>query len=161
MLSMVDGVEQLQRSSSASTCRSFRLRARAARDLRVHGLVDLPVACVILVAAIFTLRLPALSHRWDSRDGLARQKAYEAYGEEFLDAVQGLPTLKAFGQSQRTPGCSRSEARALPEHDVGARHQHSPAASPISASRSARRSRSRSGAYRVHGEMSWRRCVVS
>src|SRR2546423_11236776 len=34
--------------------------------------------------------------RWAS---LARQQAYAAFGAEFLDSVQGLATLKAFGQS--------------------------------------------------------------
>ena len=46
-----------------------------------------------------TLVAPSLWHRWDSRQSLARQTAYAAFGAEFLDSVQGLATLKAFGQS--------------------------------------------------------------
>ena len=46
-----------------------------------------------------TLLAPALWHRWDSARSLARQRAYSAFGAEFLDALQGLGTLKAFGQS--------------------------------------------------------------
>src|SRR5438477_168097 len=42
---------------------------------------------------------PAIWHRKDSSHSLVRQKAYAAYGAEFLDSVQGLATLKAFGQS--------------------------------------------------------------
>src|SRR5207247_7448984 len=34
----------------------------------------------------------------DSRASLARQQAYAAFGAEFLDSVQGLATLKGFGQ---------------------------------------------------------------
>src|SRR5436853_2388806 len=61
--------------------------------------VDLPVALVLLVAALVTLVAPAIWHRKDSSHSLVRQKAYAAYGAEFLDSVQGLATLKAFGQS--------------------------------------------------------------
>src|SRR5438046_2086131 len=60
---------------------------------------DLPVALVLLVAALVTLVAPAIWHRKDSSHSLVRQKAYAAYGAEFLDSVQGLATLKAFGQS--------------------------------------------------------------
>jgi ATP-binding cassette subfamily C protein CydCD len=61
--------------------------------------VDLPVALVLLAAALVTLIAPSLWHRKDSRQSLARQKAYAAFGAEFLDSIQGLATLKAFGQS--------------------------------------------------------------
>jgi ATP-binding cassette subfamily C protein CydCD len=60
---------------------------------------DLPIALVLLGAALVTLLAPSLWHRWDSRRSLARQRAYSAFGAEFLDALQGLGTLKAFGQS--------------------------------------------------------------
>ncbi|HEY1931950.1 MAG TPA: ABC transporter ATP-binding protein, partial [Acetobacteraceae bacterium] len=60
---------------------------------------DVPTAAVLLVAALATLALPMLIHRADKRAAIARSAAFKAFGEEFLDAVQGLPTLKAFGQS--------------------------------------------------------------
>jgi ATP-binding cassette subfamily C protein CydCD len=62
--------------------------------------LDLPVAAVFLGAALFTLLAPAAFHRWDARNSLARAKAYAAFAAEFLDSVQGLATLKAFGQSR-------------------------------------------------------------
>src|SRR5207253_1236690 len=34
-----------------------------------------------------------------SQASLARSKAYSAFAAEFLDSIQGLATLKAFGQS--------------------------------------------------------------
>ena len=40
-----------------------------------------------------------LIHNADKRGAIARAAAFKAFGEEFLDAVQGLPTLKSFGQS--------------------------------------------------------------
>src|SRR6266850_1654513 len=51
------------------------------------------------VAALVPLAAPVLWHRRESRHSLARSKAYAAYGAEFLDTLQGLATLKAFGQS--------------------------------------------------------------
>jgi len=70
--------------------------------------LDLPVALVVLAAAVAALLAPGLWHSWDSRASLARSQAYKAFGAEFLDSVQGLATLKAFGQST-------SRARRLEE----------------------------------------------
>ncbi len=42
-----------------------------------------------------------------------RQRAFKAFGEEFLDAMQGLPTLKAFGQSGTYGRMLADKARAL------------------------------------------------
>src|SRR4029077_6292150 len=43
---------------------------------------------------------PALWHGRDVATSLGRQKAYAAFAAEFLDSIQGLATLKAFGQSR-------------------------------------------------------------
>jgi ATP-binding cassette subfamily B protein len=99
MLSLVDGVEQLQ---------SFfgqylpQVSVAALTPLAIFGFIvwwDAPVATVMLVAALVTLVAPAAFHAVESRTGTARQQAMKSFGSEFLDAVQGLPTLKAFGQS--------------------------------------------------------------
>src|SRR5437764_595495 len=57
------------------------------------------LARVIAGESLRALLPPAIWHRKDSSHSLVRQKAYAAYGAEFLDSVQGLATLKAFGQS--------------------------------------------------------------
>src|SRR5206468_675522 len=44
---------------------------------------------------------------------LARNKAYAAYGAEFLDTLQGLATLKAFGQSAARRRLLEDKGRAL------------------------------------------------
>ena len=44
---------------------------------------------------------------------MARQQAMKGFGSEFLDAVQGLPTLKAFGQSTAYGSRLAERARAL------------------------------------------------
>ncbi|HVC61799.1 MAG TPA: ABC transporter ATP-binding protein [Acetobacteraceae bacterium] len=113
MLSMVDGVEQLQ---------SFfgqyipQVAISIAAPVAIFGFIafwDVPVAAVMLFAALFTLLMPALVHRRSGRASRERQTAFKAFGEEFLDAVQGLPTLKAFGQSAAYGRMLADRARAL------------------------------------------------
>ena len=113
MLSMVDGVEQLQTFFGQylpqlliSACAPFAIFA-------FMMWWDVPVASVMLAAAILTLILPSLVHRQNRRAAIARQQAFKAYGEEFLDAMQGLPTLKAFGQGKAYGRMLASKARAL------------------------------------------------
>ncbi len=62
--------------------------------------IDLPVATVLLVASLFTLFAPSVFQRWDSKLAMRRASAYRAFASEFLDALQGLVTLKAFAQSK-------------------------------------------------------------
>ncbi|MGZ5227966.1 MAG: ATP-binding cassette domain-containing protein, partial [Burkholderiales bacterium] len=79
---------------------------------------DVPVASVMLAAAIFTLILPSLVHRQNRRAAFSRQRAFKAYGEEFLDAMQGLPTLKAFGQGKAYGRMLANKARALSDNTL-------------------------------------------
>jgi ATP-binding cassette subfamily B protein len=62
--------------------------------------LDLRLALIFLAAALFTLVAPMVWHRRESAGSLARNRAYAAFGAELLDAIQGLATLKAFGQSR-------------------------------------------------------------
>ena len=61
--------------------------------------LDWPVALVMLAAALITLIAPQAFHSWDQKNSLDRSKTYKAFAAEFLDSVQGLATLKSFGQS--------------------------------------------------------------
>jgi ATP-binding cassette subfamily C protein CydCD len=113
MLSMVDGVEQLQSffgqylpQVTIAICAPFAIFAFIAWW-------DVPVALVMLAAALFTLILPATVHRRTAQASRDRQSAFKSFGEEFLDAVQGLPTLKAFGQSAAYGRMLAAKARAL------------------------------------------------
>ncbi|MGE4219994.1 MAG: ATP-binding cassette domain-containing protein, partial [Alphaproteobacteria bacterium] len=62
-------------------------------------LLDGWMAATLLAFALVALLAPQGFHRWDRRNSLRRSKAYKAFAAEFLDSVQGLATLKAFGQS--------------------------------------------------------------
>jgi len=99
MLAVIDGVEQLQTFFGAYLP---QLVIAACAPLMIFAVLawwDIPTAAVLVVAALATLALPMLIHSADRRAAIARAGAFKAFGEEFLDAVQGLPTLKAFGQS--------------------------------------------------------------
>ncbi|MEI7709826.1 MAG: ABC transporter transmembrane domain-containing protein [Rhodospirillales bacterium] len=113
MLSMVDGVEQLQTFFGQYIP---QLTIAAFAPIAIFAFVawwDLPVATVMLAAALFTLILPMTVNRRSALASRARQRAFKSFGEEFLDAVQGLPTLKAFGQSGSYGAMLGAKARAL------------------------------------------------
>src|SRR3954451_13879276 len=113
MLSVVDGVEQLQ-----SFFGQFVPQASVAAltPIAIFAVIvwwDAPVALVMLIAALVTLIAPASFHAIERRTGMARQQAMKGFGSEFLDAVQGLPTLKAFGQSTAYGNRLAERARLL------------------------------------------------
>ncbi len=108
ILSVVEGVQQLEVYFGQYLPQLFVSALTPLLIFAVVAVIDGPLAFVFLLAAGATFLLPTLWHRWDSRHSLERTKAYKAYGAEFLDAIQGLRTLAAFGQSQ-------SRARLLEE----------------------------------------------
>ncbi|RDT03357.1 ATP-binding cassette domain-containing protein [Burkholderia contaminans] len=113
MLAVVDGVEQLQTFFGTYLPQLVIAACAPVMIFAVLAWWDVPTAAILLVAALVTLALPQLVHRADKRAALARSAAFKAFGEEFLDAVQGLPTLKAFGQSTAFGAKLAAKARAL------------------------------------------------
>jgi ATP-binding cassette subfamily C protein CydCD len=100
ILSVVEGVQQLEVYFGQYLPQLFVSALTPLLIFAVVAAIDRPLAFVFLLAAVATFVLPTLWHRWDSRNSLERSKAYKAYGAEFLDSIQGLRTLAAFGQSQ-------------------------------------------------------------
>jgi len=99
MLSLVEGVQQLETYFGQYLPQLFVSALTPLLIFAFVAFVDLPVALVLLLAAFVVLLAPALWHGRDRQTSLARNRAYAAFGADFLDAVQGLATLKAFGQS--------------------------------------------------------------
>jgi ABC-type multidrug transport system fused ATPase/permease subunit len=119
ILSMVEGVQQLEVYFGQYLP---QLAVAALTPLLIFAcvaVVDLPIALVLLVAALVTLVAPAAWHRVDSRNSRARQQAYAAFGAEFLDSVQGLGTLKAFGQSGARAKVLADKGHALFRRTMG------------------------------------------
>ena len=99
ILAMIDGVEQLEIYFGQYLP---QLIVSALTPVMIFGAVvflDVPVALVMLVAALVTLIAPQIFHGWDKKNSLSRSRSYKAFAAEFLDSVQGLATLKSFGQS--------------------------------------------------------------
>jgi ATP-binding cassette subfamily C protein CydCD len=113
ILSVVEGVQQLEVYFGQFLPQLFVSALTPFLIFAVVATIDLPLAVVFLLAAIATFLMPTLWHRWDSRHSLARSKAYATYGAEFLDAIQGLRTLAAFGQSQSRARLLEERGRAL------------------------------------------------
>ena len=100
IVAMIEGVEQLEiyfgqylPQLVVSILTPFLIFA-------VVAFFDVPIALVMLIAALFTLVAPQIFHHWDKKSSLERGRSYTAFAAEFLDSVQGLATLKAFGQSK-------------------------------------------------------------
>lgn len=116
MLAVVDGVEQLQTFFGRYLPQLF---IAACAPIVIFAFIawwDWPVALVLLVAALITLVLPLAAHRSHKDASRQRARAFKAFGEEFLDAMQGLPTLKAFGQSRAWGERLAQRARALSDN---------------------------------------------
>src|SRR5574342_1413401 len=119
ILSMVEGVQQLEVYFGQYLPQLAVAALTPPLIFTFVAFVDLPVALVLLAAAVVTLIAPSLWHRRDSRQSLARQKAYGAFGAEFLDSVQGLATLKAFGQSGARAKVLEDKGHALFRRTMG------------------------------------------
>ena len=99
LLTLIDGAEQLETYFGQYLPQLCVATLAPLGIFAFMAFLDLPLAGALFGFAIFTLVAPAAFHRWDRRAAQARQSSYAAYGAEFLDSVQGLGTLKSFGQS--------------------------------------------------------------
>ncbi len=113
LLALVEAVENLETFFGQYIP---QLIVAALTPLIVFGFMaflDLRTALVFLGFALFTLLVPTLFHHWNATSALARRDAYAELGNDFLDGVQGLPTLKAFGQSRAHGALLADRARRL------------------------------------------------
>jgi ATP-binding cassette subfamily C protein CydCD len=119
VISLVEGVEQLETFFG----QYFPQLAVAALTppllFAFMSAFDGHTALVFLAFALFTLIVPFLTTTWTAASSLQRRQAYAAMGAEFLDAVQGLATLKAFGQSRAYGERLAERARHLYRSTMG------------------------------------------
>ena len=112
-LSLVDGVEQLETYFGQYIP---QLTVSLLTPLLIFAFIawlDFVVAAVVLVFALVALFAPAVWHHLDSRKSIERRRAYGAFAAELLDSIQGLATLKAFGQSKPRADTLAVRARDL------------------------------------------------
>ena len=99
LVSLVEGIDQLE-SYFGEYLAQFVVAMVAPVGLFIFmAWLDTTTAIVYLIAAIAALFFPALFHTWTASSGGWRRSSYAELSSEFLDSVQGLATLKAFGQS--------------------------------------------------------------
>jgi len=113
ILSLVDGVEQLETYFGQYLPQLFVAVLTPIGIFCFVAFLDLPVAAVLTAFALITFVAPTMFHKWDSKNSLARSKAYKTFASEFLDSVQGLGTLKSFGQSAARTKFLEGKAQAL------------------------------------------------
>ncbi|WZB75362.1 ABC transporter transmembrane domain-containing protein [Achromobacter insuavis] len=120
MLTVVDGVEQLQTFFGQYLPQVAIAAAAPFAIFAVIAFWDVPTALVFLVAALFALFGPMAVHMLDRRASLARTRSLNEFGEEFLDAVQGLPTLKSYGQGKTWGERLAARLGSVRQHLLGA-----------------------------------------
>ncbi len=113
VLSVVDGVEQLETYFGEFLPTLLIAIVTPIAIFAFVAFLDLPVAAVLVTGAVLALVLPMAFHRLDYQASINRSRAYGEFGAEFLDAVQGLATLKAFGQSTARAIALAAKAKAL------------------------------------------------
>ncbi|MEM7254543.1 MAG: ABC transporter transmembrane domain-containing protein, partial [Pseudomonadota bacterium] len=113
LLSMVDGVEQLETYFGQYLPQFFVALLTPFLVFACVYFLDGPVAWTMLGFGVFTLLAPALFSKWDSTNSRKRQRAYANFAAEFLDSLQGLATLKSFGQSAARATLLADRAREL------------------------------------------------
>lgn len=100
LLSLVEGVEMLD-TFFGQYLPQFLVAALTPLIVFIFmAFLDLPTGLIFLGSALFVLVVPQLFRQWNSGSSEMRRSAYAALGNDFLDGIQGLPTLKAFGQSR-------------------------------------------------------------
>ena len=113
ILSMVEGIQQLEVYFGQYIPQLFVAALTPILIFAFVAFVDLPISLVFLVAALVTLVAPGAWHRMDRARSMERSRAYAAFGAEFLDSVQGLGTLKAYGQSASRGKLLQAKGKAL------------------------------------------------
>ena len=113
ILAMIDGVEQLEVYFGQYLPQLFVAALTPVLIFAFVVFLDGPVALVMLAAALITLWAPQIFHRWDNENSMGRSRAYRAFAAEFLDSVQGLATLKSFGQSAARMAILKEKADAV------------------------------------------------
>ena len=99
-LTLVEGIEKLETFFGQYLSQILVSAIGAVAIFAYMVTLDVPIAFIFLAFAALTLIVPAMFHNWNRISSHRRRESYGELGADFLDSVQGLPTLKAFGQSK-------------------------------------------------------------
>ena len=113
LMSLAEGVERLEAFFGRYLPQMIVAAVAPVVIFVFMALIDFRTGLIFLAFALLTLVIPNMFHRWNRERSMARRDAYGALGADFLDAVQGLATLKAFGQSRLRGELLAERAREL------------------------------------------------
>ena len=113
LMSLAEGVERLEAFFGRYLPQMIVAALAPVVIFVFMAIIDLWTGVIFLAFALLTLVIPNMFHRWNRERSMARRDAYGALGADFLDAVQGLSTLKAFGQSRVRGELLAERARVL------------------------------------------------
>ena len=113
VLSLADGVERLEVFFGRYLPQLIVAALAPVLIFIFMAVLDLRTGLIFLAFAIIILIIPNTLRGWTQEKSMARRKAYGALGADFLDSVQGLATLKAFGQSRARGELLAERARHL------------------------------------------------
>ena len=113
LMSLAEGVERLEAFFGRYLPQMIVAALAPVVIFIFMALIDFRTGLVFLAFALLTLVIPNMFHKWNRERSMARRDAYGALGADFLDAVQGLSTLKAFGQSRMRGELLAERAREL------------------------------------------------
>lgn len=100
LMTLVDGVEALEAFFGKYLPQFFVAAITPVLIFGYMAFLDAWIGLIFLVFAVFTFLAPSVLHRATRHLSVKRRDAYGTMGADFLDSVQGLATLKAFGQSK-------------------------------------------------------------
>ena len=113
LVSLVEGVEQLETYFGQYIPQLFVAALTPMMIFAFMAYLDPTIAATMLAFALVTLVAPSAFHFWDKESARERSKSYGAFAAEFLDSLQGLGTLKSFGQSHVRAESLAIKARAV------------------------------------------------
>ncbi len=113
VLTIVEGIERLETFFGQYLSQIIVSAVAPVAIFAYMVTLDPYIAIIFLLFAFLALVVPATFYRWNRDSSYRRRKSYGDLGSDFLDSVQGLATLKAFGQSK-----SRGRALAQRAHNL-------------------------------------------
>lgn len=119
LVSLVDGVESLEVFFGQYIPQFIVATLAPVLIFVFMAALDIQIGLIFLVFAVFTLLIPNMLRNWNINKSRARRSAYGALGADFLDSVQGLATLKAFGQAKHQGKLLAERARELYRTTMG------------------------------------------
>ncbi len=108
VLTLVEGIEKLETFFGQYLSQIIVSAIAPIAIFAYMVTLDVYIAVIFLAFAFLTLAVPVMFYRWNRDSSFRRRQSYGELGADFLDSVQGLSTLKSFGQSE-------SRGRALAE----------------------------------------------